>query len=50
MTFPYDRGGITMTYLKHISEELELVLILSSVLFLVSAVMIASVNIISFIL
>ena len=39
-----------MTYLKHISEELELALILSSVLLLVSAVMIAAVNIISFIL
>ena len=39
-----------MTYLKHISEQVELALILSSVLFFVSFIMIVSANIISFII
>ena len=38
-----------MTYIKHIGEQLELALILSSVLFLVSALLIVSVSIINFI-
>ena len=36
-----------MTYIKHIIDEVELALILSLVLFFVTALMIASVNIIS---
>jgi len=36
-----------MTYIKHIIDEVELALILASVLFFVTALMIASVNIIS---
>ncbi len=38
-----------MTYIKHIGEQVELALILSSVLFLVSALLIVSVSIMSFI-
>ena len=38
-----------MTYIKHIGEQVELALILSSVLFLLSALMIVLVSIISFI-
>ena len=36
-----------MTYIKHIIDEIELALILASVLFFVTALMIASVTIIS---
>ena len=39
-----------MTYIKHFVDEVELVLILTSVLFFVTILIIASVNIIGFIL
>jgi hypothetical protein len=39
-----------MTYFKHICEQIELVLILSSVLLFVSALLLLSVKIIAFVL
>ena len=48
--FVNQRGVNKMTYIKHLVDEVELVLILTSVLFLVTMLMIASASIIALVL
>ena len=50
MFFVKQRGVNKMTYIKHLIDEVELVLILTSVLFLVTMLMIASASLIAFVL
>lgn len=50
MVFNKQEGVNKMTYIKHFVDEVELVLILTSVLFFVTMLMIASASIIDFVL
>ena len=50
MFFVKQKGVNKMTYIKHLIDEVELVLILTSVLFLVTMLMIASASLIAFVL